>query len=262
MIYITYALVIFFANVIGAIAGMGGGVIIKPILDVIGAHPLIQINFFSSVAVFTMAITSTYKQINLGIHLKKKFVFIISFGAIIGGLLGNTTFNWLEQVIANDHIINQIQVILTILTLLFALGYSIAPYWHFRITNLLLLMLIGMFLGWISTLLGIGGGPINVALLMLCCSFPIKEATVYSIITILFSQFSKILAVIFSGMIWSFDLKTLLFIVPAAAIGGIIGAKYSHVVDAQKVELVYRMAILLVISINLFNSYQVVMGIS
>ncbi|WP_412989194.1 sulfite exporter TauE/SafE family protein [Pediococcus siamensis] len=183
-------------------------------------------------------------------------------GAVIGGILGNSTFNFLDSVIRNDGILNQIQIILTVITLLFALSYSIIPYGRFCIKNSILVAIIGGFLGWISTLLGIGGGPINVAVLMLCCSMPIKEATVYSIVTILFSQFSKVLAVICSGIVWGFDLKTLLFIIPAAAIGGTMGARYSHVIKTRKVETVYRIAILVVISINAFNGYQILTDLS
>jgi len=254
-VYLIYAVIIFCANVVGSIAGMGGGVIIKPLLDLVGAHPLVQINFFSSVAVFTMAIFSTYRQTKQGMQLNKRFALLISVGAVVGGWLGNSTFNQLHLILKNDALLNQIQIGLTVLTLVFALFYSLMPAVHFHWQRGDQLVLIGAFLGWISTLLGIGGGPINVALIMLCCSIPIREATSYSIVTILFSQLSKLMTVVATGAVVSFDLKALWFVIPAAAIGGTVGAMFSHTIRAQQIELVYRFAIVGVIAINLYNNY-------
>ncbi len=59
MIGLIYFVVIVLANTVGAISGMGGGVLIKPILDLIGVHSVAGISFYSTVAVFTMSIVST-----------------------------------------------------------------------------------------------------------------------------------------------------------------------------------------------------------
>ena len=56
---ILYVVVILLANTIGAISGMGGGVIIKPALQIFNWDSVLTINFYSSVAVFTMAVSST-----------------------------------------------------------------------------------------------------------------------------------------------------------------------------------------------------------
>ncbi|MDK6258781.1 TSUP family transporter [Aerococcus urinae] len=56
-------IIILIANTIGSISGMGGGVIIKPMLDFINIHSPKEISFFSSLAVFTMSIISTRTQI-------------------------------------------------------------------------------------------------------------------------------------------------------------------------------------------------------
>ena len=40
-----YFFVIVIANTIGAISGMGGGVLIKPTFDLIGAHSVVAISF-------------------------------------------------------------------------------------------------------------------------------------------------------------------------------------------------------------------------
>lgn len=40
-----YFIVIILANTVGSLSGMGGGVIIKPVLDAIGAHSVGTISF-------------------------------------------------------------------------------------------------------------------------------------------------------------------------------------------------------------------------
>lgn len=51
MVLILYGFVVFLATLLGSFVGLGGGVIIKPVLDVINAHSLTEISFFSSCAV-------------------------------------------------------------------------------------------------------------------------------------------------------------------------------------------------------------------
>ena len=63
MVLILYGFVVFLATLLGSFVGLGGGVIIKPVLDVINAHSLTEISFFSSCAVFAMSITSTTRHI-------------------------------------------------------------------------------------------------------------------------------------------------------------------------------------------------------
>ena len=46
LVYIAVFAVCFFSSIIGAICGIGGGVIIKPVLDALGAFPVSTINFF------------------------------------------------------------------------------------------------------------------------------------------------------------------------------------------------------------------------
>ena len=54
MLNLIYALVIIVATSLEAVAGLDGGVIIKPLLDLAGAHDAATININRSVAVFVM----------------------------------------------------------------------------------------------------------------------------------------------------------------------------------------------------------------
>ena len=57
-----YTIIVLCATTIGVITGLGGGVIIKPLFDLLGADTATVIGFYSSVAVFTMCLVSIYKQ--------------------------------------------------------------------------------------------------------------------------------------------------------------------------------------------------------
>jgi len=249
---ILYFLVIVLANTVGAISGMGGGVIIKPVLDAIGVHSLAEISFYSSVAVFTMSIVSTWQQFKNPIDINIKLALLISFGSFIGGILGQTAFVELLYY-SNESTVQWLQIILTVLSLLFALMYTIKKWKSWKLKMLGWYLALGLFLGFLSTLLGIGGGPINVALLMLCFGIPIKEATVYSIITIFFSQLSNLITIGMKTGYEVYDLSLLAYIIPAAIIGGFIGARLSGILSEKRVVRVYQLVVILVIILNIAN---------
>ena len=122
---ILYFLVIVLANIIGAISGMDGGVIIKPVLDAINVHSLVEITFYSSVAVFTKSIVSTWQQFKNPIDIYIKLTLVISIGSLLGGILGQFAFSQLLVFLKNESTVQWVQIILTVLSLLFALIYTI-----------------------------------------------------------------------------------------------------------------------------------------
>ncbi|MEI5994139.1 sulfite exporter TauE/SafE family protein [Candidatus Enterococcus mansonii] len=254
---IIYFIVIILANTVGAISGMGGGVIIKPVLDTLHFHPLAAISFYSSVAVFTMSIVSTLKQMKNGLKLQIPIAAFVSIGSIVGGIIGNTVFESLLRLLSDEKYVQLIQIILTIITLLFAFFYTkVGGERSFDLSHPIWYVTVGLFLGFISTLLGIGGGPINVALLMLCFGVAIKEATVYSIITIFFSQAAKLVTIGQSTGFDRFDLDILWYVIPAAIVGGFVGALISGKISSKRVTQVYQVVIFLVLLLNLWNGIQ------
>ena len=117
--------------------------------------------------------------------------------------------------------------------------------------------LVGLFLGGLATLLGIGGGPINVTLLMVLFSIPIKEATVYSIITIFFSQCSRLITIGLSTGYGGFDLSLLYWVISAAVIGGGLGGKLSGIFSDTLVMKIFKVVVISVIILNLWNGFMI-----
>lgn len=254
--FLLYFVVIMFANTIGAVSGMGGGVIIKPALDAIGHHDLASINFYSSVAVFVMSIVSITKQVRGGFQIKIPQTLTIAIGSVLGGVLGNFLFQWLLQFFPTDNYVQLVQIILTVITLLFVFIYTRGTFGTFELTNLFWVFLVGLGLGTLSTLLGIGGGPINVSLLILCFSMSFKQATVYSIVTIFFSQLSKLVSIQLNEGIFAYDLTFLLPIIPAAILGGFLGSKLNQQLDNDKISVLFQIITLGVIFLNIYNGFR------
>ncbi len=257
MIGIIYFIVIVFANTIGAISGMGGGVLIKPIFDLIHVHSVAAISFYSSVAVLTMSVVSTSKQLQNGIQIKWPFAIQISLGAVVGGLLGNIVFEKILALFPAGREVQLVQIVLTIITLFFSYLYSKKIWQNFNYQSPILTLGSGLLLGFLASLLGIGGGPINVALLMLLFNIPIKQATVYSIITIFFSQLTKVITIIVTVDMSRYDMNMLYYIIPAAILGGFLGSFVSGKVTDERVNQVYQWVIILVLIINIYNGWQV-----
>ncbi|WP_125707694.1 sulfite exporter TauE/SafE family protein [Lacticaseibacillus porcinae] len=255
---LLYALVIVVANSFGAVSGMGGGVLIKPMLDTIGADSVAAISFYATVAVFTMSVVTTGKQLQHGVKLSFNMLLWIASGAVIGGVIGKALLSW-SLSMWSEHMVLAAQIILTILTILFAFLNTRFNWRSFGLNGWYWQLGCGLVLGFFASFLGIGGGPINVALLMLLFGMPIKLATVYSLATIFCSQGAKLIAIIIAGDNLQFDLQRLWFIIPAAIVGGFVGAKLSQVLSSEKVTIVFQLMLLVVILINGYNGVQLLM---
>lgn len=258
MIGWIYFFIIILANSVGAISGMGGGVIIKPLMDAINVHPVYAISFYSTVAVLTMSIVSTLKQLKNGMQLSIMTAVLLSSGAVVGGILGNVTFERLLHYFPSGREALLIQIGLTLVTLIGSYWYSLSSMKSLGRDSQVSQLLVGFLLGYLASLLGIGGGPINVALLMYVFGFSMKKSTVYSIVIILFSQLAKILTIAMTSSFGRYDLSVLTYIVPAAIIGGLLGASLSKKMSTKHVGLVYRLVILFVLILNVINGIKVI----
>ncbi|WP_100065417.1 sulfite exporter TauE/SafE family protein [Miniphocaeibacter massiliensis] len=258
MSYVIYFFTICLSNIVGAISGMGGGVIIKPVLDALKIHPLVTISFYSSIAVFTMSISSTLKQVKSGKKIDVRIASFLSIGSILGGILGDNLFLYLIKIF-NEEKVQLIQIFIMIVSLIMILVYMKLDIKSLNLESKFTYFILGMFLGAYSTLLGIGGGPINVACLAFILGFDIKKSVLYSIVVIFFSQLSKIIKILLAGSLLNYDLKFLIVIIPAAIIGGYLGGYLNNKLSEKKVAMLYNLVVIFVIFINVYNGYKILM---
>lgn len=254
MLAAIYSAVILVATTLGAFVGLGGGVIIKPVLDFIGAEPRMQVDFLSSMAVFTMSVVSTLRYIKNKVEFKKDIIAFVSIGSIAGGWLGSKCMDMLGAV-APQKTIRCIQAFVLAVLLAAVCFYVSKERKSFHIVNKAAILLVGLMLGFFASFLGIGGGPINVAVLTLFFSLNVKESAVYSVAIIFFSQLSKLVTLFASTGIepYSHQWKTLIFILPAAILGGIIGSKFNRKFDDKLIRKIFSAVMLLLVALNIYN---------
>ena len=254
MVLILYGFVVFLATLLGSFVGLGGGVIIKPVLDVINAHSLTEISFFSSWAVFAMSITSTTRHIIKKTPIKPSIVLLVALGSVGGGLLGNYLFNYALSVSSTPNTVRGIQSAILAVLLVCVIIFVSGNFKTFNVKNPIAILLSGLLLGTAAAFLGIGGGPINVAFLTLMFSFTMRDAAVYSVAVIFFSQCANIISTYIKTGFSGFDMKVLLVIIPVAVIGGFIGSILNRKCNEKAIKVTFTIAVSSVAALSLYNA--------
>lgn len=254
---IIYAVIVFIANSSGASTGLGGGVVIKPLFDIVSSAPTTTINFYSSLAVFAMAVIALNRQLRQHFKFNIKILLSISIGSIIGGILGEQLLTFTARYLSADHL-KIIQSGLLFCMLLSVILYNLYKK-HLKqlhLQNVLLILIVGLGLGAFSVFLGIGGGPINVAIMMFLFSFPLREAAVYSVGIIFFAQFSKMITIMFNPIKPIVNLTTAIVVVMAAIIGGFIGAWINRKAPCRLLNLIYMVLLTLLLIVTFGNTLK------
>lgn len=254
MVLILYGFVVFLATLLGSFVGLGGGVIIKPVLDVINAHSLTEISFFLSCAVFAMSITSTTRHIIKKTPIKPSIVLLVALGSVGGGLLGNYLFNYALSVSSTPNTVRGIQSAILTVFLVCVIIFVSGNFKTFNVKNPIAILLSGLLLGTAAAFLGIGGGPINVAFLTLMFSFTMRDAAVYSVAVIFFSQCANIISTYIKTGFSGFDMKVLLVIIPVAVIGGFIGSILNRKCNEKAIKVTFTIAVSSVAALSLYNA--------
>jgi hypothetical protein len=254
MLQVLLILIAFLATLVGATTGIGGGIVIKVFYDVIGIHSILEIGFYTTVVVFTMSIISIYKQYRGGFNYNLNVLLSISLGSVLGGYLGD----WLLNLFVGDIPKTQLQIgqsIILLLTLVFLLYYTHRKeggnitFNRSRIN----IFLLGLFLGSISVFLGIGGGPLNVSLLVIFFNYSMKQASVYSIATVFFSQITKIISIIGTQQYVQFDLTLVPWLILVGIVGGYYGTRMNQKLSNAAIEKVYDVFMISMCALTIFN---------
>ena len=83
----------------------------------------------------------------------------------------------------------------------------------------------------------------------------------YSVAIIFFSQLSKLITIFASSGAepYAHQWKTLIFIIPAAILGGIIGSKFNRKFDDKLISKVFVAVMILLIILNVYNGvFQII----
>ena len=246
------------STLIGSLSGLGGGVIIKPVLDTLffSRLPLAEINLLSSLTVFVMAVLSTVKAHQSDVQLDKKIILPLSISSGIGGLLGDTLFQKFLRIFPEElcrHFQSRALLFLMVSLLILHLFSEKIPARSIR--NVWATALCGLCLGTASSFFGIGGGPLNVVVLTLLFHLEKRQCVFGSLSIIMFAQGIKLVNSILIQQLWFSSGLLPVWMVIGGILGGWIGSRSALLVSERKIGHIFSMAMVFVIILNLANSF-------
>ena len=254
MIDIIYVAVTLFSTFIGAISGMGGGVIMKPVFDLAGAYSASEISVLTSCTMLAMSLTSVISSAGQ-IKAEKeniKTIVTTAAGSLLGGLAGNEIFS---RLVANssDTAVKIIQNSVLLAFVVAIIIYMRGEGKSLNIKKAAAGIPVGIMLGTVSAFLGIGGGPINVTVLTVVFGMGIKTAVICSLSSVLLSQGAKTVSVLIQGGAEPFLIKILPFMIAAGIIGAVIGRALNKRAGEKTVKKLFIAVQILVVFICIFN---------
>lgn len=244
----------FAASTIGGICGIGGGVVIKPLLDAIGIMPVATVSFLSGLTVLAMTCINVLKN-RKGGELDAARSLPLGIGAAVGGVVGKQLFSSLKDALRADRTVGAVQAIVLGVMVLGTLLYVLCRD-RIRTKNVggyVVPSAIGLALGVCSSFLGIGGGPMNLAVLYYFFSMDTKKAAVNSILIILLSQAASLVMSLATGTVPDFDRGYLAAMVLAGALGGLLSARLHKKLSAGVTNWLFIGLLAVILGICMFG---------
>ena len=258
-LYLIFLGVSFGASVVGAICGIGGGVLIKPILDAFGVLSVASISFLSGCTVLSMSCYSVLKaRLSKESLVDLKTGTPLAIGAAIGGVTGKMMFQYLSDMFTNKDQVGAIQAVCLLMISLGTMIYTLkkAQIKTLHVQNPLVCIAIGLVLGICSSFLGIGGGPINLVVLFYFFSMDTKTAAQNSLYIILFSQITSLVNTLITHTVPEFEVGLLILMVGGGILGGAAGRIVNKRMDVNMVNKLFIGLMAVIMLICAYNIYQ------
>lgn len=241
------------ASVVGAVCGIGGGVIIKPALDALQIMSVQQVSFLSGCTVLCMSAYSVLSSRLRGDGgLEMRTALPMSVGAALGGVLGKLVFQQLSRGASHVGLVQSVcLLLLTVGTFLYTLFQSRIH--TKRLSGLGVCVGVGLLLGIFSSFLGIGGGPINLVALSFLFSMDAKTAAKNSLCIILVSQVASLLLSLLTRSVPKISVVTLLVMALSGVVGGILGRMVNKRISPDGVRKLFLAANVAIVCICIYN---------
>ena len=241
-------LVSFLASTAGAICGIGGGVIIKPVLDLFQMASVSTISFLSGCTVLSMSLYSVGRAAaSRDSVVDFKTGTPLALGAALGGVLGKQLFTAVKEAASNPNMVGGVQA--------GCLTVNKANIKTRRVRGTVPCVIIGITLGIMSSFLGIGGGPINLVVLYYFFSMSTKVAAQNSLYIILISQITSVTTTLFTKTVPEFEWLWLVLMVAGGIGGGAVGRKINKKIDDKHVEILFIGLMFTIIGISCYNTW-------
>lgn len=248
--------VCFFASLLGPLCGIGGGVVIKPIVDAMGVMSVASVSFLSGVSVLTMSLaTLTQNAVSKTSTVSVRAMLPIAIGSAVGGVAGKMGFNSAAGLFPSADTVGALQAAVLIVLTLAVLAYTVFKH---RIGPLYLKSavsqaIVGFLAGACWSFLGIGGGPFNLAILAFFFSMDSKRAAQSSLVIIAFSQVASLFYTVASGSVPAFSPFMLVGMCSMAVLGSVVGRFLARRMDSAATDRLYLAALVLIAGLSAFN---------
>ena len=250
---IIVLLTVLIATVVGSISGIGGGVLIKPVMDAVCTMTSNQISFMSGTTVLAMTIASLIRSRD---EIKRidRCAVMLALGAAVGGVAGKQLFNIIRDRASDAMMVSLVQNIIMVLLTGAVFVYTLkkARIRKLDIRNSAFAVLAGGFLGILSSFLGIGGGPINLMILSYFFSMDTKTAAFNSLLTIFFSQTLSFISTAITD-IPEISWILLVLMMAFGVVGATIGRTLNKKMDNNAVDKLFMVLLVVIIAISCYN---------
>ena len=256
---LVFFLVSLLASTVGAICGIGGGVIIKPVLDLLHLEEVATISFLSGCTVLSMtcysvgrSMLSGERQVSLSTGTP------LALGAAVGGLLGSRLFAFVKALFQNPNGVGAVQAVCLALVTAGTLIYTVnkSRVHTLTVTNKGICVAVGLALGCMSSFLGIGGGPINLVVMYYFFSMDTKTAAANSLYVIFFGQLFSLINTLVTRSVPAFRPEVLLLMVAGGIGGGMIGRVLNKKLSSRLVDQLFIGLMSVIIGISIFNAIR------
>jgi uncharacterized protein len=249
--------VAFLASLLGPLCGIGGGVIIKPVVDAMNIMPVATVSFLSSVSVLTMSLATLAQNAAAKTStVNVKSMLPLALGSAVGGVAGKFAFNYLGKSIFSDsELVGAVQAAILIALTACVFVYTLRKdrVRALDVQSGAAKAAIGFVAGALWSFLGIGGGPFNLAILTFFFAMETKPAAQASLFIIAFSQTASLIYSLVRGGLPEFAPVALLGMCVAAVAGSVIGRKIARRVSSQVIDRTYLFALVLIICVCCYN---------
>ena len=254
---LIYFVICLICTILGAVSGIGGGVIIKPLMDALSGMNASTVSFLAGLTVEAMAAVSITQHFvkKESTRLEPRRGTLLAVGSVAGGVAGKALFAAFEAAAGQEQMVaaGQNMVLFLLTGLVFVYYVKKGSIKTRNITHDAACLGVGLALGLLSSFLGIGGGPINLMILSYLFSMDSKTAALHSLYIILFSQTASLVATLTSGTAPAFQWSTLI----AMALGGVIGAFCGRAVNRKLsnkgVDKLFMGMLVVILGVWLYN---------
>lgn len=249
--YLIPLIIALAASTIGAISGIGGGIIMKPVLDALGALDIPSINFLSGCTVLAMTTVSLLRARGQG-GIAFPVSLYLALGAVVGGLLGKEIFSLAAA--RSPHLaLIQSATLFAVNAIVLVYVLTKGRIRSLQVSAMLPSSGIGLALGFISAFLGIGGGPINIAMLRFFFSMSPKATVLNSLFVIFCSQIASLASVILQRRIPTVDPVTLVVMMVGGVLGAFIGRNLSKTMAERALERFFLVVLCGLLGLTAWN---------